>query len=370
MKTKQSKTKILGLAALVIFGLGTILAIAGFSNTVGKLENKAESSTPEAILASADIEDGKEINLPVAYYDQRADQCVDLYDAAKTTELKTRQFGWTDCDYSLKELEQGLVAHSLSDKYLPVATSAGVLIANRGVNDFSRWFSSVEGKSQSYSGTIKLNYNRAGAIFTYESDAFYPLDEVEFSKNDTSNKDGHNHLFTMNFAVPFTVLKSGNETFEVSADDDTFVFVGSELVLDMGGVHDVITGKILVNENGEVYSAIGDEELAYSGVTLKNEESIIRIFHADRDSIDSVFKIRFSGMNLNVLDTRLAGNDGEIQIAYDPTDPSFVAPLGESATTRPDTTRGYVVMASIFGLVIMALSMLIAIFAHHMLRVL
>ena len=97
------------------------------------------------------------------------------------------------------------------------------------------------------------------------------------------NSDGNNHLFTFNLGVPFEVMGEGKEAFSIAADDDTWVFLDDKIVLDMGGIHGVINGRFKVQENGEIYTALGDEALAYSGVKLtKGERSIVRIFHADR----------------------------------------------------------------------------------------
>ena len=130
----------------------------------------------------------------------------------------------------------------------------------------------------------------------------------------------------------------------------------------MGGVHEATTGKFSIHENGEVYSGVQGEELAYSGINVEpGEGSIVRIFHADRDSEDSVFKLKFAGMNLAVTDEKLANRkDDGVQIAYDPTDPTYVAPLGESTVVKPDSTRGLIVMATIEGVMVVLFGVFMA----------
>ncbi len=369
MKQKKNKTLMFGGIALGVLSLGAILAIFGMSNTVSEISEKAISKTPDAILASAGVTEEKLVSVPVIYYDQKADQCVDLYDVGLSSDLYKRQFEWTSCGYYNKEIEQGLVEFELDEDYLPVATGNGVLTANRGI-DTKRWFSVVDGQSTSYAGTLKMKYQAAGAEFVFEAEDFYPLDVAEFSEGDFANEDRHNHLFTMNFAVPFTVLLSGAEEVEIEADDDTFVFVGNKLAIDMGGVHEATTGRLVIHENGEIYAGVDGEDLAYSGVTVNGGEgSIVRIFHADRDSEDSVFNVKFAGMNLSVTDTKLAedGDDG-IQIAYDPSDPTYVAPLGESSIFRPDSTKGLIVMATVEGVMIVAIAVLVASVARFMVK--
>ncbi|MBR3115696.1 hypothetical protein IKF30_00485 [Candidatus Saccharibacteria bacterium] len=357
---EYKKTWIFGVLAVIIFVAVLGLLIVGMSSTIESVKEEAISKAPEVILASAGVSEEKEILMPVSYYDQRSDECVNIYDVSQSAALNKRQFGWSDCGYYNKDVEQGLVEYDLGEDHLPVF-KAGELLSNRGIGDAERWFKAVDGKSASYIGAIKMEYVAAGAVFSFTRDEFYPLDEAEFSKGDVVNKDGHNHLFTMGFAVPFTVLGSGEESFEVEADDDTFVFVGDKLAIDMGGIHDTMIGKFVIQDNGEVYAASGDEELAYTGIRLtKDDGSIVRIFHADRDAEDSVFNMKFAGMNLTIVDTKMAqnGKGDSMQIAYDPTDLTYQAPLGESVVMKPDNTRGYIIMATIEGVMIVAFSVL------------
>ena len=363
MKKKQLKFKAreLGVISLAVFALATGLAVVGLSQTMTAIDEVAISKSPTAILANAGLSEEKDVFLSVAYFDQRMDECVNVYDMSTQEALVARQFEWSECEYYNKGLEKGLVNYDLDEKYLPVATKEGKLTPNRGMN-FARWFDEVEGKSAQYIGNLKLEYDETEAKFSFSHDNFYPLDEVEFSKGDSVNNDGHNHLFTMNFAVPFTVLLSGEESFGITADDDTWVFVDNKLAIDMGGIHEAVNGRFVIQDNGEVYSAVGDEELAYTGITVgAGEGQLVRIFHADRDSADSVFAVALNGMNLSIVDTKLANREDEgVQIAYDPTDPTYVAPLGESSVVKPDGTRGFIIMATIEGVMVIVFAVLMA----------
>ena len=361
-KKKRKNGKLFGIIALSAFVVAVLLSIFSLSNTVREISEVAISKTPTAILANAGVSEGRSVAVPVLYYDQKADTCVNLYDLSVREALESRQFEWTKCGYLNKQIEQGLVGFELNEQFLPVGQK-GELTPNRGLGDITRWFSVVDGQSASYTGTIRLDYQADGAVFSYYKSAFYPLDEAEFSKGDFVNDDGHNHLFTMSFAVPFTALLSGDETFMINADDDTFVFVGNKLVIDMGGVHDARTGMFQIHENGEIYTSVDGESMAYSGVNVGNDEgSIVRVYHADRDSVDSTFNVRFSGMNLALVDTKLADNgEDNIQVAYNPEDPSYVAPLGESRIFKPSSSKGLIIVATIEGAVLVAFSIFTAI---------
>ncbi|MBR3055826.1 fibro-slime domain-containing protein [Candidatus Saccharibacteria bacterium] len=369
MKKVYKKSQIIGGVALVAFTFATVLMVLGLSNTVGEVKEAAIARTPDAILASAGLDDGKIVSLPVTYYDQKADECVNVYDAGAKEALAARQFEWTKCEYYNKDIEQGLVDYYLNEEYLPDALEGGELIANKGIrgDNFEKWFNEVEGQSASYAGVLQLEYREAAAEFSFYKSEFYPLDDVgELSE------DRHNHLFTMSFAVPFTVLASGNEEFEITADDDTWVYVGDELVVDMGGVHNAATGRFAINEMGEVYAGVEDEDLAYTGVQVTaGEGAMVRIFHADRDSEDSVFDVKFVGMNLAVEDSKFAkrGEEGAVQIAYDPSDPTYVAPLGVTSVVQPSAVGGFVVVATLEGVFVVVFALLMAISLRFMVKV-
>lgn len=368
-KKTQQKAQIITLTMFAVFGVGLLLSIVGLSNTVKDIEIETIAKTPEAILTSAGVDSGVDISLPVTYFDQRSDACVNMYDNAVRKELEKRQFGWSNCGYNHFEIEQGMVEYNLGEDYFPKAIG-GDLLSNRGLKDMTRWWASVEGQSKEYSNTISLSYRvKDTTEFSFVNNDFYPLDEVKFSDGDAVNSDGHNHLFTMSLGVPFVALDSGEETFEITADDDTFVFMGDKLIIDMGGIHEATTGKLYINETGEVYTGVVNEELAYSGINLaEGDNSIIRIFHADRDAESSVFRVKFIGMNLNVMKTQVADGSDGVQVAYDPSDPSYVAPLGESQVLRPDNTRGYIIITIIEGVLIVAFAVAIVILARYVVK--
>ncbi len=315
----------LSMVALMMVMMAVVFMVSGLKRTVDELSVELNRDAADAVLASANVADATSVSVPVLYYSQKADECVDLYDFSRKAELDARVFEWKACGYYHTEVEQELVEGMLGEDYLPVAVG-GEKMANRGINmeSFRKWFSAVEGESVAYAQTLGLVYDAESASFKYENEAFYPLGE---------------ELFTMNLGVPVQVLGTGAEEFEITADDDTWVFVGNKIVIDMGGVHDEMTGRLKIMENGEVYSALDDEEYVYAGVNVAvNEGTIVRIFHANRNSESSAMKITFRNMVFNIADTTLARGDG-VEVAYDPTNPGYVAPLGENMTVRPNRTR-------------------------------
>lgn len=344
--------------ALVILGF----SLVGLSQTVGEIRTEISRSEADVILASADIGNDTVVSVPIIYYDQVMDDCVNMYDDFK--QMTERQFEWTTCGYYNENFETGIIDSLLDSEFLPIAAN-GEKTTNRGISkeSFKRWFHNIEGKSQSYAGNLNLKYDASDISFKYESDEFYPLTKIG-GTNDIVNRDGENHLFTLNLGVPFQVLADGNEEFSIYADDDTWVFLDDQMVIDMGGIHDGMTGRFKIVNNGEVYSAINNEEYAYTGVKLSAETgTIVRVFHADRDSRSSVFHISFKNMLLNTAKNPVLArkDDPERIVAYNPEEPSYVAPLGESLTVRPNSSEAMVTAAIAQVTVIIMMIILFAI---------
>lgn len=322
---------LIALSLLIIFG--TIIAVmVGVSNTVGELAVEINNTHADAILAKSDVNDETIIKAPILYYVQEKDECVDLYNTRLKGALEARQFEWSKCGYQVKTLEKEITSSTLNSEHLPTAFG-GEMLPNRGVKGeaFNRWFNEVEGKSRAVASTIDLKYDTKLINFSYDNDGFYPF--------------GKDILFTFNLGIPIEILSEGKEDFSIVADDDTWVYIDDKIILDMGGIHKAVSGEFRIHDNGEVYSAVGNEELAYSGIKLeKNAGAVIRIFHANRDSGESVFKLSFSNMVFNMVDTTLArvdakDNDG-LEVAYvSPEDSEHAKPLGETSTHGPSKSR-------------------------------
>lgn len=360
---QQQKTRLFGLVALGVFGLSAGLAIAGLGNSVSEIREAEIAKSPNALLAAAGASENHSVALPVTYFDQVADECVDLYDKTARAALKERQFEWSSCGYYSKQLEQGLVEEQLDAEGLPAAVP-GRLTPNQGL-DFAGWFEEGEEGGKVSEGTLQLKYEADTAKFSFVAEDFYPLDDVEYSAGDEVNQDGHNHLWTMSFAVPWTVRASGDETFSVTADDDTFVFVNEQLALDMGGVHRAMTGKLTVSDEGKVYASVNGEDWQMTDITLgAGELAKIWVFHADRDSDESVMAVETVGMNLALMNgTQIAAVE-----TLNSNDPTYMAPLGENKVFEADATRELVIIATVEGAMVLVAALLAVAVARFMVK--
>lgn len=140
--------------------------------------------------------------------------------------------------------------------------------------------------------------------------------------------------FGMTFSTEFFMTENGKIngdadgepiTFEFSGDDDVWVFVDEKLVLDLGGIHDKISGSIdfangvskisYVNmDNGDesssdnnLWDLLGTTEEAWRGTS---EPHTLQVFYLERGKGASNCKIRFNLPQKNCIEvTKRLGND-------------------------------------------------------------
>ncbi|MDO4741861.1 MAG: PA14 domain-containing protein [Candidatus Saccharibacteria bacterium] len=333
---------------VVIFGVAMtfmVISTMGMTQTIGELRTEIAKSEADVVLAEANVVNNTRLTIPVTYRKQNADECINMYNINRRAELKSRQFEWSKCDYYLDdEIEPGIVGNRLDENEMVPIAVGGKKMENQGVKgeEFSRWF-----KGESEAKILELIYDKEAGSFKYENEKFYLTAKEE--------------LFTVSMEIPVWTVADGKEEFRIVADDDTWVFVGDKLVVDMGGIHNATSGEFRIDKNGRVTVRVGGNEYEESGVSVEGK-AVIRIFHANRDSQSSVFKVYFDHMILNLGNTVLAqegDNGSEGQIAFEPVDSQYIAPLGENLKVSPNKTRSIATMIIVQGIGILVSAMLI-----------
>jgi fibro-slime domain-containing protein len=148
-------------------------------------------------------------------------------------------------------------------------------ISTNGQANFIQWYNDVNGVNKSDDITLTLDNTITSdpSVYTFESGpGFFPIDGKLFGNQGLS----HNYHFTIEFHS--TIEFENGQMFKFTGDDDVWVFIDDNLVIDLGGVHP--------KKSAEVTSADLIALGLVPGVTYD-----IDIFFAERQTVQSNFRI-------------------------------------------------------------------------------
>lgn len=142
--------------------------------------------------------------------------------------------------------DPGIVLPTLGADGKPVYAGFTGNPTTTGAVFFDQWYRDTPGVNLSTSHSITLDNTITAdpEVYTYASGAFFPIDGMLFG----DYAFGHNYHFTYELHTEFTY--TGGETFSFTGDDDLWVFIGGDLVIDLGGVHGALSSSVSLDGLG------------------------------------------------------------------------------------------------------------------------
>lgn len=152
-------------------------------------------------------------------------------------------------------MASGMLEDMLGSDRKPVRTEELPAVAVQ----FEDWYENVEGTNVPY--VVDLWLEPDLTQFVFDSSRFFPLDSVATEDDEQEDLDGtlRNFGFTTELHTSFEY--QGGESFTFRGDDDVFVFVDGNLVVDLGGVHNPVEGAVAIDELGLTLGNVYDLDL-------------------------------------------------------------------------------------------------------------
>merc|ERR1712183_690595 len=195
---------------------------------------------------------GNEVQIPIVIRDFKADHSDFERSDGKDPALPVK----------------GLVESTLSSGRKPVYRGGDTIDSKQS---FDTWYND-DPSNKKIEQTMTLKKNSAGK-YVFDKEGYFPIDGQGWKDQIQHNGQNHNYFFTLEMHHVFQY--HGGEVFTFRGDDDLWVFINDELVIDLGGTHQALEDSVNLDNLGL------EKEKPYA----------LDLFFAERHTFESNFRI-------------------------------------------------------------------------------
>ena len=144
--------------------------------------------------------------------------------------------------------QKGMVGTTLSAGNKPVCVKTSKITT---CDTFDQWYANVPGTNKEVPLLISMTWDAGSKAYKYSSNSFFPLTGDARGFDDKA-MDGNSVMQNFYFTLECTSMITyyGGETFEFTGDDDLWVFINKERVIDLGGVHGPESSTVRLDDLG------------------------------------------------------------------------------------------------------------------------
>lgn len=191
---------------------------------------------------------------------------------------------------------------------------------------FGEWYTDIPGVNRKFKLDITFQRSAAG-VYVFDDQLFFPLDPgapytlQKFNATDPGpwgdlfpSNGNHNFGFTYELHTEFTYIPG--QTFNFTGDDDVWVFINGQLMLDIGGIHAAVSKSFTLDSTAAARLGM-----------LPNRRYKFDFFFAERHLGDSHARITTNialqqpNVKESIVFTDSLGTPLGPDVIYDPTNP-------------------------------------------------